>query len=94
MLGLCCEPERRCLWRANLEKSSRETIADDSSESISGRDHESKKRNYYSRTIHGSMKENQTLLTTKLRSVNLGRDLEAAKITLNEYRDRWRETAV
>jgi hypothetical protein len=54
-----------------------------------GRDHEAKKRNYHNRTIHGSMREAQAYLTKKLRERDLGRDLEGAKITLNEYLDRW-----
>jgi integrase len=59
-----------------------------------GHDHEIKKRNYHNRTIHGSMREAQAYLTRKLRERDLGRDLEGAKITLNEYLDRWLETAV
>jgi integrase len=59
-----------------------------------GRDHETKKRNYHNRTIRGSMREAQSYLTKKLRERDLGRDLEGAKITLNEYLDRWLETAV
>jgi len=59
-----------------------------------GRDHETKKRNYYNRTIHGSMREAQAYLTRKLRERDLGRDLEGAKITLNEYLDRGFEIAV
>ena len=59
-----------------------------------GRDHETNKRNYHNRTIHGSMREAQSYLTRKLRERDLGRDLEGAKITLNEYLDRWLETAV
>src|SRR4029077_19382510 len=59
-----------------------------------GRDHETKKRNYHNRTIHGSMREAQAYLTRRLRERDLGRDLEGAKITLNEYLDRWFETAV
>ena len=59
-----------------------------------GRDHETKRRNYHNRTIHGSIREAQTYLTRKLRERDLGRDLEGAKITLNEYLDRWLETAV
>ena len=55
-----------------------------------GRDHETKKRRYHTRTIHGSMRDAQAYLTRKLRE----RDLEGAKITLNEYLDRWLETAV
>jgi len=59
-----------------------------------GRDHETKKRKYHNRTIHGSMRDAQASLTRKLRERDLGRDLEGAKITLNEYLDRWLETAV
>jgi len=59
-----------------------------------GRDDETNKRNYHNRTIHGSIREAQAYLTRKLRERDLGRDLEGAKITLNEYLDRWLETAV
>jgi hypothetical protein len=59
-----------------------------------GRDHETKKRNYHDRTIRGSMREAQAYLTKKLRERDLGRDLEGAKITLNEYLDRWIHAAV
>lgn len=59
-----------------------------------GRDHETQKRKYHNRTIHGPMREAQAYLTRKLRERDLRRDLEGAKITLNEYLDRWhsRET--
>jgi hypothetical protein len=40
------------------------------------------------------MREAQAHLTRKLRERDLGRDLEGAKITLNEYLDRWIQTAV
>jgi integrase len=59
-----------------------------------GRDRETNKRNYHNRTIHGPMREAQAYLTRKLRERDLGRDLEGAKITLNEYLDRWIQTAV
>jgi integrase len=62
--------------------------------SLLGRDHETNKRNYHNRTIDGSMREAQSYLTRKLRERDLGRDIEGAKITLNEYFDRWLETAV
>jgi len=39
-----------------------------------GRDHETSKRNYHNRTIHGSMREAQAYLTRKLRERDLGRD--------------------
>jgi hypothetical protein len=50
-----------------------------------GRDYETKKRNYHSRTIHGGIREAQAYLTLKLRERDSGRDLEGAKMTLNEY---------
>jgi len=59
-----------------------------------GRDHETNKRKYHNRTIHGPMREAQAYLTRKLHERDLGRDLEGAKITVNEYLDRWLETAV
>jgi hypothetical protein len=59
-----------------------------------GRDHETNKRKYHNRTIHGPMRDAQAYLTRKLRERDLGRDLEGAKITINEYLDRWLETAV
>jgi integrase len=59
-----------------------------------GRDRETNRRNYHNRTIHGPMREAQAYLTRKLRERDLGRDLEGAKITLNEYLDRWIQTAV
>jgi integrase len=59
-----------------------------------GRDHETNKRKYHNRTIHGPMREAQSYLTRRLRERDLGRDLEGAKIALNEYLDRWLETAV
>jgi hypothetical protein len=43
-----------------------------------GRDHETKKRKYRNRTIHGSIREAQAYLTKKLRERDLGRDLEGA----------------
>ena len=49
-----------------------------------GHDHETKRRNYHNRTIHGSEGEAQTYLTGKLRKRDLGRDLEGPKIALNE----------
>ena len=59
-----------------------------------GRDHQTNKRKYHNRTIHGPLRQAQAYLTKRLRERDLGRDLEGAKITLNEYLDRWFETAV
>ena len=61
---------------------------------LSGPRSRNQETNYHNRTIHGSMREAQAYLTRKLRERDLGRDLEGAKITLNEYLDRWLETAV
>lgn len=47
-----------------------------------GRDHQTNKRNYHSRTIHGSMREAPKRLTRKLTERDLDRDLEGAKISL------------
>jgi integrase len=59
-----------------------------------GRDHDTNKRNYHNRTIPGTVREAQAYLTRKLIERDLGRDLEGAKISLNEYLDRWLEAAV
>jgi hypothetical protein len=61
---------------------------------FTGRDHEIKKRIYHNRTIHGPMREAQAYLIRKLRECELCRDLEGAKITLNQYLDRGLEAAV
>lgn len=53
-----------------------------------GCDLETKKHKYHNRTIRGSMREAQPYLTKNLRDCDLCRDLEGAKITLNEYLDR------
>jgi len=59
-----------------------------------GRDHQTNKRKYHNRTIHGPLRDAQAYLTKKLRERDLGRDLEGARITLSEYLDRWLDTAV
>jgi len=59
-----------------------------------GRDHETNKRKYHNRTIHGPMREAQAYLTKRLRERDLRRDLERVRIALNEYLDRWIQTAV
>jgi hypothetical protein len=59
-----------------------------------GRDHETKKRKYHNRTIHGSIRDGQAYLTRKLHERDLGRDSKGEKITLNEYLDRWLKKTV
>lgn len=58
-----------------------------------GRDHDSRKRRYHNRTIHGPARRAQEALTRMLRERDLGRGLEGSEITLNEFLDRWLETA-
>ena len=89
-----CEPRRKLLWLAKfgqiIARGDRRWLI----RVYLGRDHETNKRNYHNRTIHGPMREAQAYLTRKLRERDLGRDLEGSKITLNEYLDRSLETAV
>jgi integrase len=58
------------------------------------RNQETNKRKYHNRTIHGPMREAQAYLNRRLRERDLGRDLEGAHITVNEYLDRWLEAVV
>jgi integrase len=58
-----------------------------------GRD-EHGKRKYQNKTINGTKKDAQTYLTAKLREKDLGILTEATNLTLNEFIDRWLETAV
>jgi hypothetical protein len=54
-----------------------------------GRDHETNRRKYHNRTIQGPIREEQAYLKRRVREPDWGRDLDGAKITLNEYLDRW-----
>ena len=58
-----------------------------------GRDRETRRRRYHNRTIHGPARRAQEALTRMLRDRDLGRGLEGSEITLNEFLDRWLETA-
>jgi integrase len=58
-----------------------------------GRDRATRKRRYHSRTICGPVRHAQTYLNKVLRERDLGRQVDSAQITLNEYLDRWLETA-
>lgn len=57
-----------------------------------GRDADSK-RKYFNKTIHGTKKDAQKFLTAKLREKDLGIFVESTALTLNEYFDRWLESA-
>ena len=58
-----------------------------------GRDRETRRRCYLSRTVHGPVRHAQTYLNKVLRERDLGRRIEGVTITLNEFLDRWLETA-
>ena len=58
-----------------------------------GRDRETRQRPYHSRTVHGPIRQAQSYLNRVLREHDLGRHVEGAEITLDEYLDRWLETA-
>src|SRR5215472_15184154 len=92
-VSLCCEPRRKLYGSQSWTDHRHEATADGSSGSISVAT--TKLRNELPQPDrHGSMREAQACLTKKLRERDLGRDLEGAKITPNEYLDRWLETAV
>ena len=58
-----------------------------------GRERETRKRSYHSRIVRGPVRHAQTYLNKVLREGDLGRQVDSAEITLNEYLDRWLETA-
>jgi integrase len=58
-----------------------------------GRDRETCKRRYHSRIVRGPVRHAQTYLNKVLRDRDLGRQVDGADITLDEYLDRWLETA-
>ncbi len=58
-----------------------------------GRDRETRCRRYLSRTVHGPVRQAQSYLNKVLRERDLGRQVEGAKVTLDEFLDRWLATA-
>jgi integrase len=58
-----------------------------------GRDHKTRKRRYHRRMVHGRVHHAQTYLNKVLSEHYLGRRVDGADITLNEYLDQWLETA-
>jgi integrase len=58
-----------------------------------GRDRETRKRRYHSRMVNDPVRHAQTYLNKVLRERDLGRQLQGTDVTLNEYLDRWLETA-
>lgn len=57
-----------------------------------GRD-ENKKRRYVNRTVHGTKKQAQAVLTALLRDRDTGTQIEPSREPLNTYLDRWLEVA-
>ena len=51
------------------------------------------RRRYSSKTIHGTKRDAQKYLNSVLRSRDLGVYVEPARVTLNQYLDKWLETA-
>ncbi len=58
-----------------------------------GRDHQTRKRRFHSRTIHGPVRRAQEYLSKMLRERDLGRGLEGVETTLHEFIRRWLDTA-
>jgi integrase len=58
-----------------------------------GRDRETRRRRYLSRTVHGPVRQAQAYLNKVLRERDLGRRVEGVTITLDEFLDRWLDTA-
>jgi integrase len=58
-----------------------------------GRDSQGR-RHYFSETVKGSLKDARKRLTEKIGEKDAGRLIKASRITLNEYLDKWLESAV
>lgn len=58
-----------------------------------GRDPESGKRQYHNKTIHGTRKDAQAYLNQAQRDRDLGMFFEPSRMSLDQYLDKWLETA-
>jgi integrase len=58
-----------------------------------GREPETGTRKYHNKTIHGSFREAQNYLVTKLKECGVGQLPHAADIKLNKFSDQWLTTA-
>ncbi len=58
-----------------------------------GRDSAKGKRRYLNKTIRGTKKDAQRFLNGVLRDIDLGTFIEPSGVTLNEYFDKWLESA-
>jgi integrase len=53
---------------------------------------ETKQRNYYNRTVHGSLRQAQKFLGKKVNQLGANRETDGAKIRLDQYLDQWLKT--
>ncbi|MDT5267960.1 MAG: integrase [Acidobacteriota bacterium] len=58
-----------------------------------GRDSQGR-RHYFSETVKGSLKDAKKRLTEKIGEKDAGKIIKASRITLNEYLDKWLDSAV
>jgi integrase len=58
-----------------------------------GRDAESGKRKYHNKTIHGTLRDAQAYLNRSQRERDLGMFFEPTRMSLDQYLDKWLETA-
>lgn len=58
-----------------------------------GRDSQGR-RHYFSETVKGTLKDAKKRLTEKIGEKDAGKLIKASRITLNEYLDKWLESAV
>ena len=58
-----------------------------------GRDPKTGTRKYHNKTLHGSFREAQDFLNTKLQERHIGRLPRAAAMSLNQYLDQWLVTS-
>ena len=58
-----------------------------------GRDSKTGKRKYHNKTIRGNKKDAQKYLNGRLREIDLGIFIEPSALSLNDYFDKWLESA-
>jgi integrase len=58
-----------------------------------GRDRETRRRKYYNRTVHGSLRQAQAYLTKRLHERDLCRRAQGVQATVDEFLDHWLKTA-
>jgi len=57
-----------------------------------GCDPETKQRNYYNRTVYGSLRQAQKFLAKKINQLGANSETDGAKIRLDQYLDQWLKT--